>query len=131
MGFNTLIISGNLGRDAETRYTPSNKAIVQFSVPATSGFGDSQKTTWIRCNWFGDRAVKVADYLKKGAGVIVQGEFSLNTYTGKDGIEKSSPELNVRELTLIGGKRNDEHESAKVPVAKSESIVDMEDSIPW
>lgn len=131
MGFNSCIFSGNLPRDCETRFLSSGTAIVQFSVPATSGFGDNQKTTWIRCNWFGDRAVKVADYLKKGTGVIVQGEFSINTYTGKDGIEKSSPELNVRELTLIGGKREEHEKPAQQSQKPAPYGIEDDESLPF
>lgn len=101
---NQFIFSGNLGRDAEQRFTPSGDSVVSFSVPAKSGYGEKAKTTWIRCTMFGKRGDSVLPYLKKGQQVIVSGEFSLNEYQDKEGQKKASPECNVRELDLIGKK---------------------------
>jgi single-strand DNA-binding protein len=53
------------------------------SVPVAckSGWGDNEKTTWVTCKVFGEKRVpSLANLLKKGAPVTVQGEFSLDTW---------------------------------------------------
>ena len=91
--------SGNIGRDAETRYTPNNKAITTFPLAVSVGWGDNKKTMWVRCNCWGERYGKLAQYLTKGGKVLVSGEMSENEYESQ-GEPKKSLELNVRELDL-------------------------------
>ena len=126
---------GNLGGDAETKFTQKGTAIATFSLPVVSGYGDNQKTSWVRCSIIGKRAEGgVVPYLKKGTQVAVIGEISLNTWTGKDGAEKTSLELKVDDISLVGGKSSERREpaspgySAKDPFAGDD--VD-ESSIPF
>lgn len=94
---NVFTFSGNLGKDAETRYTNGSNPtpVTSFSVACTSGWGDKQTTTWIRCNAWGERYEKLAQYLTKGKKVCVSGELSTREYEGKTYIE-----LRVNDLDL-------------------------------
>jgi len=93
-----LTIGGNIGGDAEVRTTQSGKKVTGFSVAVTKGFGDSKKTVWVRCSWWGGRGEKLAKYLTKGSKVVVSGDADLREYEGK-----TSLELNVSDVTLMGG----------------------------
>ena len=99
---NNLSATGNAGNDAEVRFTSDGTAIASWSIALTSGYGKNEKTTWLRCNMFGKRGETIAQYIKKGSQVGVNGEISLNTYKGKDGAEKTSLECNVQAVTLLG-----------------------------
>ena len=101
---NNLSATGNAGNDAEVRFTSDGTAIASWSIALTSGYGKNEKTTWLRCNMFGKRGETIAQYIKKGSQVGVNGEISLNTYKGKDGAEKTSLECNVQSVTLLGKK---------------------------
>ena len=101
---NSLNFTGNVGRDAETRFTPGGDAITSFSVALSSGYGDKKITTWLNCSMFGKRGEAVASYIKKGAQVGISGEFAARPYTTKDGVEKLSLDVRVNDLTLLGGK---------------------------
>lgn len=109
---NQLNFVGNIGNDAETRYTADGKAITSWSVALKSGFGKSEKTSWVRCSMFGDRGSKIAIYLTKGSQVAVSGEVSLNEYTNKQGENKASLECNVSNVTLLGRKEPSEPKEA-------------------
>jgi single-strand DNA-binding protein len=100
---NVFTCTGNLGGNAEQRVTPQGDAICQFSVAFTSGYGDKKKTTWLRCSLWGKRGESLAPYLVKGAQVCVSGEISLHTWQ-KDDAEKTSLEMRVNDVTLVGGK---------------------------
>lgn len=121
---NILIFTCNLGNDAETKYLPSGEGITTFSAPLTSGYGDKKTTTWLRASIFGKRGETLKPMLLKGTLVAIQGEFAIRTYVGKDGVEKSSPEVNVREVTLLGGKPQP---VASGKVEKPDSPIDDED----
>jgi len=103
MSINVCTFTGRLGKDAETRFTPSQKAITTFSLAVDNGWGDNKKIMWVRCNGWGDRFVKLCEYLPKGQQVAVSGEISLNEWDSDNG-KKTSLELNVREIELLGGK---------------------------
>ena len=95
-----------LTRDAEVRQTPSGMSILYVNVANNIGFGDKQKTMFIRIALFGKRAEgKLIDFLKKGTQVFVSGELSINEYQAKDGTTKQSLELNANTLDLVGGRR--------------------------
>jgi len=97
---NIFIFSGNLGQDAECRFTPDGKPVVSFSVASTAGYGDKQKTTWIRCNAWGERYQKIAGYLLKGKKVTVSGEFSQREWQDQQGVTKYSCEVRVNDIDL-------------------------------
>jgi single-strand DNA-binding protein len=96
-----------------------------------SGFGDKKTTTWIRCSMWGDRGVKLAPYLLKGGLVGVSGEFSAREYE-KDGFTKTSCELRVNDVTLLGSPDRAKYEKppAQAPAAKA-AVEDFEDDIPF
>ena len=101
---NVWSFTGNLGGDCETRYAKSGDPIVSFSVGVKSGFGDSASTTWARCSLFGKRGESVAPYLTKGQLVGVTGEMTAREWTDKQGQTRTSIEVRVNDVTLLGKK---------------------------
>ena len=113
---NLMTFTGNLGRDAEVKYTASGTAIASFSVPIKSGYGDNEKTSWVRCAIIGKRAEGgLIQYLKKGQLVGISGELSVNTYTNKDGEEKTSVEVFVKEIDLLGSNNQAPQQASQAP----------------
>lgn len=105
---NSWSFTGNLGSDAESRFTPSGDAVVSFSVGVKSGFGDKATTTWARCQMWGKRGESVAQYLTKGQLVGIVGELSVREYQDKQGQTKTSVDVRVNDLTLLGKKQDSE-----------------------
>jgi len=140
---NNWNFTGNLGKDAETRFTPGGDAVVQFSVGVKSGYGDKATTTWARCAMWGKRGEAVAQYLTKGQLVGISGEVTLREYTDKDGAKRSSLEVRVNDLTLLGKRdgeqsapRSDsthaQNTSRSAPAQNSGgAFADMDDDIPF
>ncbi|UIL51561.1 single-stranded DNA-binding protein [Pantoea agglomerans] len=100
MPINTITIAGNVGKDAVLRVTPNGKHIASFSLPAKSGFGDNEKTSWLQCKMFGAMAEKLSASILKGAKVTVTGEFVLEEWTKDDGTKVSTPTILVRDIDL-------------------------------
>ena len=101
---NNWNFTGNLGNDAEQRFTANSESIVNFSVAVKSGYGENASTTWAKCSMWGKRGEAVAQYLTKGQLVGVSGEVTLRPWKDKEGVEKFSLEVRVNDLTLLGGK---------------------------
>jgi single-strand DNA-binding protein len=134
MGLNVFTASGNLGRDAEQRFTPNGDSIVSFSLPVVSGYGKNEVTTWINCSVFGKRGEGVLQYLKKGQQVGVSGEFLARKYTNNEGVEKQSLELRVASLQLLGSRPSGTSASAEPQPQSNEQksgFDDMDDDFPF
>lgn len=121
--------AGRLGRDAESRATPSGKSVCNFSIGVDTGWGESKKTLWIGCALWGERGEKLAQYLTKGTAVAVAGEIDIRTYQAKDGNTKAELTCNVQKVTLLGGGE----QKAQKPTAKPAQTVpdDLDDNIPF
>ncbi|MCI0322943.1 single-stranded DNA-binding protein [Cronobacter sakazakii] len=100
MAINVITISGNVGKDAVLRVTPNGKHIANFSIPAKSGFGDNEKTSWLNCKMFGAMAEKLSASVVKGAKVTVSGEFLIEEWTRTDGTQAQTPTILVRDIDL-------------------------------
>ena len=129
---NVFNFTGNLGNEAEMRYTAGGDPIVNFSVAVKAGYGDKATTTWIRCAMWGKRGEAVIEYLKKGTMVGISGELSNREYKDKDGQTRYSLEVRVNDLTLLGGRPVTESGGdARSEKKTSTKSGDLEDQIPF
>lgn len=101
-----MIFSGNLGGDCTTRSTTSGKLIATFSLPVKQGYGEHEKTAWVQCRMFGAKAEKLPIYLTRGTKVTVIGQFLLESWTGKDGTEKTPAVMLVNEIDFSSKQEN-------------------------
>lgn len=75
-----------VGRDAEVRYLPSGQAILTVTAANNVGFGDKQKTNWLRATVWGKRAEgELKNYLLKGQQIFISGELTTSEFTKNDG----------------------------------------------
>jgi len=105
---NKVILLGNLGKDAETRYTPAGTAVSNFSVATSRRWKDQQsgdwkeETEWHRCVLW--RSENRSNYLLKGTNVYIEGHLQTRSWDDKDGQKKYSTEVVVDELILLGSR---------------------------
>ena len=98
----TIIISGNLGNNAEVREI-NGKKYARFTVASTRNGKDGKETTWVEC-LKADSEGKLTPYLTKGSAVSIVGGVTLTTYEGRDGATRAKLTCWVNELQLLGGK---------------------------
>ena len=77
---NKIILVGNLGRDADLRYTPGGAAIAKFSVATTEVWNDKsgqrqERTEWHNVDLWGKQAESLKEYLTKGKQIFVEGRL--------------------------------------------------------
>ncbi|MEP6536339.1 MAG: single-stranded DNA-binding protein [Bryobacteraceae bacterium] len=105
---NKVILVGNLGKDAETKFTPSGVAKTTFSVATSRRWKDQQTGDWKdETDWSNVvlwRAENLANYLTKGKQVYVEGRLSNRSYEDKDGVKKYITEVVAEEVILLGGR---------------------------
>ena len=110
MSVNKAILVGNLGRDPEIRYLPSNQPVANFSIATTESFNDrsgsrQERTEWHNIVAFGKLAEVCGQYLKKGRQVYVEGRISTRQYEAKDGSGKRyRTEIVAQTVQFLGGR---------------------------
>jgi single-strand DNA-binding protein len=109
---NSLTITGNLGKDCETRFLADGTAIASFSV--ADSMGKDKPSIWWNCSLFGKRGEALAQYLTKGQTVTVIGTVTEREYQNKDGQTVKTMDVRVQDVALQGGKR-DSQQSAPAP----------------
>jgi len=111
---NKVTLIGNLGSDPEIRSTPGGGRVAQFSLATSRTWNDQnggkqEKTEWHRCVVWNSKASQLADivekYVKKGDKLYIEGRIEYRQWQDKDGQTRYSTEINVRELILLGGRR--------------------------
>jgi single-strand DNA-binding protein len=104
---NKVILVGRLGRDAETKFTPSGAAMTKFSVATNRRWKDQQSGEWKEeTDWANVvlwRQENVATYLTKGKQVYVEGRLQTRSYDDKDGKKQYMTEVVADDVILLGG----------------------------
>ena len=105
---NKVILVGNLGRDAELRYTPGGAAVATLNMATTEVWNDKQgqrqeKTEWHRIILWGKQAESLQEYLTKGKQIYVEGRLQTRQWDDKDGNKRYTTEVKADRITLLGG----------------------------
>ena len=105
---NKVILVGNLGRDAELRYTPGGAAVATLNMATTEVWNDKagakqEKTEWHRVIFWGKVAESLTEYLTKGKQVYIEGRLQTRQWDDKDGNKRYTTEIKGDKIVLLGG----------------------------
>jgi single-strand DNA-binding protein len=105
---NKVILVGNLGRDAELRYTPGGAAVATINMATTEVWNDKagqrqEKTEWHRVVLWGKPAESLTEYLTKGKQIYVEGRLQTRQWDDKDGNKRYTTEIRGDKVVLLGG----------------------------
>lgn len=100
--FNSITIIGHIGRDAETNFLQSGKAVSKFSLAQNHKQKGETHTNWFDVTVWDKESL--ANHLTKGKAVLVHGELKIRTYDKKDGSKGTSVEVNARQIEFVGGR---------------------------
>ena len=132
---NRITLIGNLGNDAETRFTTNNLSVTTFSL-ATSRSYKGRDGNWVNeTTWHNVVGYNLPDFfkeaLKKGKKFYVEGRLSKRDYTDKEGVKRYITEVVSEKLIPLEGKdSNSEVHTDKAgfePVAPDSSSGEDED----
>jgi single-strand DNA-binding protein len=103
---NNLVITGNLGKDPELKFSADGKAIASFSLAVgqrikVDGAWTDGQAIWFQAKLFGPQAEKSIDRLRKGDTVSVSGRLGEAHWVTKDGTPASSLEIYVNEYHKV------------------------------
>ncbi len=145
--FNKVLLMGNLTRDPQLTYLPSQTAVVDFGLAVnrkwTSREGEKkEETCFVDCRAFGRTAENINKYLSKGRPLFVEGRLTFNSWTAQDGTKRSKHKVTVENFQFLVGApgtgpstgsgqagRQTEQNTAE-PAGQSEQSVNADD-IPF
>ena len=105
---NKAILVGNLGRDAEMRFTSGGTPVATVSLATTERFTDKEgqkreDTQWHRIVIWGKTAQSLHEYLTKGKQIYVEGRIQTREWTDKEGKPAKTTEIRADRIVLLGG----------------------------
>jgi single-strand DNA-binding protein len=105
---NKAILVGNLGRDAEIRFTAGGSAVANFSLATTDKWTDKdgqkqERTEWHRVVLWGKTAEALQEYLTKGKQIYVEGRLQTREWTNKEQQKVKTTEIVADKVVLLGG----------------------------
>jgi single-strand DNA-binding protein len=110
--FNKVILMGNLTRDPELRYTPKGTAIARLGLAVnrvwrTETGEQKEEVTFVDIDAFGRQAETVAQYMKKGSPILIEGRLHLHTWDDKQtGQKQSKLRVDLENFKFVGSAQN-------------------------
>ncbi len=144
---NLCTFIGNLGRDAELKYTPGGDAVATISIACSESWKDKsgqkqERTEWVRVVLWGKTAEALAPYLTKGKQIYVAGKLTTRKWEDKSGNERYTTEIRGERVVLLGGGgerrqdgpahlRDEDVGRAEPTKAYGDRTYDPDDDIPF
>jgi single-strand DNA-binding protein len=144
---NKATLIGYLGHDPELRYMANGDAVAHIAIATTETWKDKatgekkEATEWHRVVLFRKLAEIAGQYLKKGSHVYIEGRLQTRKWTGRDEIERSTTEIIVDDMRMLGrsadhqgqhSEHPDEEQAAEQQApAKQPQTLWSEDAIPF
>jgi single-strand DNA-binding protein len=109
--YNKIMLMGNLTRDPQLSYTPSQTPVVDFGLAVnrrwTGKDGESkEETCFVDCRAFGRTAETINKYLVKGRPVFVEGRLTFDSWTAQDGTKRSRHRVTVENFQFLSSGEN-------------------------
>lgn len=144
---NKVILVGNLGRDAELRYTPGGAAVASLRLATSESWSDKntgqrqEHTEWHSVDLWGKRAEALQQYLTKGLKIYVEGSLRTRQWEDRDGNKRYSTSIRADRIEFLdtrgesGGRRSDGEVRSQSPAPEQgapDGSPDLtEDDIPF
>ncbi len=106
---NRVMLMGNLTRDPELRYLPSNTAVVGLGVAVNRRWRNQQgeqqeETTFVDCEAFGRSAEVINQYLRKGRPIFIEGRLKLDQWQDKEGQNRSKMKVIIENFQFVDSR---------------------------
>lgn len=105
---NKILLIGNLTRDPQMSYLPSQTAVVDFGLAVNRKYTgkDGEKkeeVCFVDCRAFGKPAETLNRFVKKGNPIFIEGRLTFDSWTGQDGVKRSKHRVTVDNFQFLGG----------------------------
>jgi single-strand DNA-binding protein len=98
---NFIVVTGRLGKDAETRFLPSGQKVITFTLARNKKKGGQEVTVWYNITLWGDQYDNLLPYLKKGSLLSVVGDLDVRRYKDKQDQEQFSLDVTGFKIDFV------------------------------
>ena len=117
---NKVLLMGNMTRDPQLSYLPSQTAVAEFGLAMTRRFkkqdgSQGEETCFVDCQMFGKRAEVLNKYFKKGDPIFVEGRLKLDQWTDKDNQKRSRLRVFIENFEFVGRRGGQPSEAQEAP----------------
>lgn len=136
---NRVMLIGRLGADPEQRYMPNGKAVVNIRVATSETWKDrnsgeiQERTEWHSIVAFDKLAEIIAEYLRKGSQVFIEGKLQTRKWQDKEGKDRYTTEIIAQKMQMLGGKPQGERapRQESAPASEPAPAGEFDDDIPF
>ena len=111
--YNKVILMGNLTRDPQMKYLPSQTAVVEFGLACnrrykTQSGEQKEEVTFVDCTAFGRTGEVINQYFTKGKPIFIEGRLKYDSWEDKQGGGKRSKiTVVIENFQFVGGRDGD------------------------
>jgi len=107
--FNKVIMMGNLTRDPQLSYLPSQTPVVEFGLASNRRYRGSdgqmkEDVCFVDCRCYGSRAETISKYCQKGRPLLVEGRLQLDRWEAQDGTKRSKHRIFVENFSFVDSR---------------------------
>ena len=136
---NKVMLIGHLGDDIKMHYFDGGGSIGRFPLATNESYvnkstGEKVSNTEWHNLVVRNKAAEICEkYLSKGDRIYVEGRIKTRKWTGEDGADRYSTEINVNEFTFLTTKKDVSQTSPSdsVPSTTSEAVPLVKDDLPF
>lgn len=104
--YNRVILIGNLTRDPEMSFLPSQTAVTEIGLAVNRKWKDQQgeqreETCFIDCRAYGKQAETLTKYVKKGSPILIEGRLQLDSWEAQDGTKRSKHRVIIERFQFL------------------------------
>ena len=121
--FNKVILAGNLTRDPELKYLPKGTALCRFSLAINRSYktdtGETkEEVTFVEVESFGRQAEVIAQYLRKGRALLVEGRLRQDSWEDKQtGQKRTALRVVLEGFSFIDSRGPEANAAGTAPAA--------------
>lgn len=143
MSINRVILSGNLARDPDVRFTPQGKAVCEATICVsekwkTESGDERERTAFVGLIIWGARGEAFAKFHKKGNKALIEGKLVQETWDDKEsGKKREKTKVQVDQWEFFNGKAPEGYpapqrpQQPKDPTPKADAKPTEEDDVPF
>lgn len=128
--YNKVILLGNLTRDPQLSYLPSQTAVVEVGLATNRKFkkqdgSQGEEVCFVDCQMFGKRAEVINKYLHKGDQLLVEGRLKFDSWDAQDGSKRSKLRVFIESFEFMGQAKKDSPQPRSEPAEEPEEDPDI------
>ena len=120
--FNKVIMAGNLTRDPELSFLPSQTPVVEFGLATNRKYkgrdGEMKEDVcFVDCRCYGQSAETINKYCSKGSPLLIEGRLTFDRWEAQDGSKRSKHRIFVERFQFLGSGRSSDRSGGVMPSA--------------